>query len=110
MGGDVKPDRIEASATGDARLYWFTWAALLALTMVMLLVEGAAVGRSLLVGVLLAAMLIKVALIAGNFMHLRDAHPGIIWTFIGGLLVTGVLLYVMIVPDALRIHAMVTGR
>lgn len=93
-----------------ARIYWITWAALLVLTVVMLLVDTAAIGRSLLVAVLLAAMLVKVALIAGNFMHLREAHVGLVWTFIGGLLATGVLLYVLIVPDAMRIHTMVTGR
>ena len=91
-----------------ARIYWVTAAALLALTLVMLLVEAAGIARPILVGVLLTAMLIKVALISGNFMHLRQAHAGIVWTFIIGLLVTGVLLYVIIVPDALRIHGMVT--
>lgn len=105
-------DSIEHAArdTGQIRVYWFTWAALLLLTGVMLVADTMTVARPLLVAVLLAAMLAKVALIAGNFMHLRHAHAGLVWTFVAGLLVTGLMLYVLIAPDALRIHDMGVGR
>ena len=59
-----------------ARIYWITAALQLALTLMMLLVASAGVSRPLLTGVLLAAMLIQVALIAGNSMPLRQAHAG----------------------------------
>lgn len=98
------------AAPGGDRIYWKTWAALLGLTLVMLAVDSAQVARPVLVAVLLAAMLVKVALISANFMHLRQAHQGLIWTFVGGLLITGLILYVLIVPDALRIHQMVMPR
>lgn len=101
---------VTETAQPGPRIYWITWAALLALTLVMLLVDAAQLPRPWLVGVLIAAMLIKVTLIAGNFMHLREAHAGLVWTFLAGLLGTGVLLYVLIAPDAMRIHEMVQGR
>lgn len=92
------------------RRYWTTWAALLLLTGVMLSVSITQVPRSLQLGVLLAAMLAQVALIAGHFMHLRQAHAGLVWTFVAGLLITGITLYVLIAPDAMRIHDMGASR
>ncbi|MGE3508234.1 MAG: hypothetical protein AB7N65_05065 [Vicinamibacterales bacterium] len=82
----------------------------MALTVVMVLVKGAVSSRTVQVAVLLTAMLAQVTLIAANSMHLRRAHPGIVWTFVGGLLATGLLLYVVIVPDAIRIREMLVGQ
>lgn len=87
---------------------WITTTALLLLTLVMLGLARASLPRGLEIAALTMLMLVQVALIAGNSMHLRRAHPGILWTFIGGLLVTAVLLYVLIAPDAMRIREMVT--
>jgi len=100
----------QASHTSHARVYWLTWAALLAVTLVMLLVDGAELSRGLLVTVLLVAMAVKAGLIAGNFMHLRHERSGIIWTVVLGLFALGVILWALMVPDAARIHDMVTGR
>lgn len=98
------------SETDTLRLWWSTWAGLLVLTAIMLYVGTAAMTRTLAVGILLVAMLGQVALIAAHFMHLRHAHVGLIWTFIAGLLITGLTLYVLIVPDAIRIHEMGVSR
>lgn len=87
--------------------HWITWSALLALTIVMSATKAVGVTRPVQAGVLLTAMLMQIALIAGDFMHLRHAHQGLVWTFVAGLLITALLLYVMIVPDAFRIHDMV---
>lgn len=87
---------------------WITTAALLLLTLIMLGLANASLPRGLEIAALTMLMLVQVGLIAGNSMHLRRAHPGILWTFIGGLLVTAVLLYVMIAPDAVRLREMVT--
>lgn len=89
---------------------WITTATLLLLTLVMLGLANASLPRGLEIAALTMLMLSQVALIAGNSMHLRRAHPGILWTFIAGLLVTAVLLYVMIAPDAARIREMVIHR
>jgi cytochrome c oxidase subunit IV len=82
---------------------------LLFLTLVMLWFDTAQVSRAALVAVLLAAMAVKATLIAGNFMHLRHEHRGLILTVVLGLFALGVVLYVLIVPDALRIRDMVAG-
>lgn len=74
----------------------------------MLALANASLPRALEIMALTMLMLMQVALIAGNSMRLRHAHPGILWTFVGGLLVTSVLLYVLIAPDAMRIREMVT--
>lgn len=87
---------------------WITTATLLLLTLVMLGLANASLPRGLEVAALTILMLAQVALIADHSMHLRRVHPGILWTFVGGLLVTAVLLYVMIAPDAVRIREMVT--
>ena len=94
------------SDAGSGRIYWITWGTLLAITMVMLLLDTAQVSQSMLVTVLLVAMMVKATLIAGNFMHLRQEHRGIIWTVTIGLFVMGLILYVLIAPDAARIYEM----
>jgi caa(3)-type oxidase subunit IV len=99
-----------ADTAGSGRLYWITWGALLVITVVMLVIDTAAVSRTLLLVVLLGAMAVKATLIAGNFMHLRYEHRGIILTVVIGLFAMGVLLYALISPDAARIHEMVNAR
>lgn len=84
-------------------------AALVVLTLLMLGVSRAELSRTLELVLLVGAMVVQVGLIAAFSMRLREAHAGILWTFIGGLLFTAVLLYVLVVPDAIRIHEMVTA-
>jgi hypothetical protein len=85
---------------------WMTTATLLLLTIVMLGLSNASLPRGLEIAAVTLLMLAQVALIAGHSMRLRRAHPGILWTFIGGLLLTAVVLYVAIAPDAARIQDM----
>jgi len=94
------------STASPARVYWITWGVLLAVTVVMLLADGARLPRTGLLVVILGAMAVKATLIAGNFMHLRQERAGIILTVIVGLFVLGIVLYVLIAPDARRIHTM----
>ncbi len=93
----------------NLRIYWVTWATLLAVTVVMLLLDGAQMARTPFVVLMLSAMAVKATLIAGNFMHLRVEHRGITLTLVAGLFVCGLVLYVLIAPDAVRIHGMVSG-
>jgi caa(3)-type oxidase subunit IV len=97
------------AVSSNGRLYWTTWAVLLAITLVMLWFDRAQVSRGALLTVLLGAMVVKAGLIAGTFMHLRHEHHGLILTVVLGLFVLGVVLYVLIVPDALRIREMMAG-
>ena len=85
---------------GGYRLYWITWGILLAITLVMLVTDSAPVPRWVLLGVLLVAMLVKAAFIAGNFMHLRFEHPGLVAIVAGSLLLLGLVMYVFFALDA----------
>ena len=92
------------------KLYWVTWGVLLLFTVVMLWADGLALPRMAFVAFMLAAMLTKATIIGANFMHLRHENGWLVATVVVGLLVMGTILFVLIVPDAARIHAMVTGR
>lgn len=78
----------------------------MALTVVMVVMDQASVPRSLLVLVLLTAMLIKARLIAGTFMHLNQERVSLYVTVAVALLLTGTVLFVLIVPDGLRLLQM----
>jgi cytochrome c oxidase subunit IV len=94
------------------RIYWYTWAMLLAFTVLMLLADGASasIPRATFVVFMLVAMLLKASLIGSNFMHLRLERGTLVITVVVGLLVTGTILYVLIIPDAARIHSMVSAH
>ena len=89
------------------RVYWITWAVLLMFTVVMLWMDGASIPRQAFVAFMIAAMLTKASIIGANFMHLRGERASLVLMVVVGLLVTGAVLYVLIAPDAARIHHMV---
>ena len=90
------------------RTYWITWSILLVFTVVMLWADSTSLPRTAFVVFMLAAMLTKASIIGANFMHLKTERIPLITTVVVGLLVTGALLWGLIVPDALRIHEMVS--
>jgi hypothetical protein len=49
-------------------------------------------------------------MIAGRFMHLAHEQRALVATVIIGLFVTALVLFVLIVPDAIRIHGMLARR
>ena len=89
------------------KVYWITWSVLLVFTVVMLWMDGAAIPRTAFVVFMLVAMLTKASMIGANFMHLRFERASLVLMVAIGLLVTGAVLYVLIAPDAARIHQMV---
>ena len=89
------------------RTYWITWSVLLVFTVVMLWADSASLPRQAFVVFMVVAMLTKASIIGANFMHLKAERVQLILTVVVGLLATGALLYVLIVPDAVRIHHMV---
>jgi cytochrome c oxidase subunit IV len=89
------------------KIYWITWTVLLIFTVVMLWADSAAIPRVAFVVFMVVAMLTKASIIGSNFMHLKLERAPLILTVIVGLLITGAILYGLIVPDALRIHHMV---
>lgn len=85
------------------RVFWKTWAVLLALTSIMVFVDIMKMPRIVLLLVLLGAMLTKAFLIAARFMDL--AHENRL-VFIGvafSLLFLGGILYALMVPDGLAV-------
>jgi cytochrome c oxidase subunit 4 len=89
--------------------YLRIWAILLGLTLVMVAVDRAELRLALLATVLVAAMLVKASLIAGYFMHLRFEGRLLVWSVVAGLFGLALVLYVLMIPDGLRIHQMVTA-
>ena len=89
------------------KTYWITWCVLLAFTLAMLWADTASIPRMIFVVFMVGAMLTKASIIAANFMHLRSERLPLVLTVVVGLLVTGAILFVLIAPDALRIHEMV---
>ena len=89
------------------RVYWVTWLVLLGFTLLMLWADTASIPRMAFVVFMIAAMLTKATIIGANFMHLRSERTALVLTVVVGLLVTGAILFVLIAPDAVRIHDMV---
>ena len=92
------------------KTYWITWSVLLAFTLAMLLMDTAPIPRLAFVVFMVAAMLTKASIIGANFMHLRHERLPLVLTVIFGLLVTASVLFVLIAPDAARIHDMATAN
>jgi len=90
------------------KTYWVTWSVLLVFTLVMVLMDSAPIPRLAFVAFMLVAMLTKASIIGANFMHLRHERISLVLTVVVGLLVMATILFVLIVPDAVRIHDMVT--
>ena len=86
------------------KTYWFTWLALLGLTLVMILIGSAPLPRSGMVILILAGMTTKAGLISSNFMHLRFERASLVATVIGSTVFIVVFLYFLISIDGLWIH------
>ena len=91
------------------RLYWITWVFLLVVTLVMLAMEYVSWPQWILLTVLLLAMLLKASVIAGYFMHLRFEKPALIAIVAASLLLVGLVLFVLLAIDALRVQQLSAG-
>ncbi len=104
------------AAHSSYRTYWRIWFILLAVTLIMIFIDrptaqaldgsGPAIPHGVLVFILVAAMLFKATLIASYFMHLRYEKLFLGLSVLFGLLINGAILFVLIVPDGLRIFGM----
>ena len=88
------------------RTYWIAWGALLAMTVTMVALDRAPLPHAAFVIVMLVAMLVKATVIAAYFMHLRFERWPLVLGIVLGLPINAAILYVLIVPDALRIFDM----
>jgi cytochrome c oxidase subunit IV len=89
------------------KTYWITWSVLLVFTVVMLWADSASLPRQAFVVFMVIAMLTKASIISANFMHLKVERAPLILTVVIGLLGSGTVLWLLISPDAARIHEMV---
>ena len=69
------------------KIYWITWGILLVITVSMLAAEAFHLPRIFTVLFLLAFMMVKAAMIGGNFMHLRFERRNLTWVVTLGILV-----------------------
>jgi cytochrome c oxidase subunit 4 len=97
----------ETTARRGFALYVRVWAVLLGLTLIMIAIDRAELRLGLLATILVAAMLVKATLIASYFMHLRFEGKLLIWSVGAGLFLLGLVLFVLMVPDGMRIHQMI---
>jgi caa(3)-type oxidase subunit IV len=95
----------DAAHGNPYRIYWITWIILLGITLAMLLGEKLHMPRGFLVVFLLAFMLIKAVMISGNFMHLRYEHKRMAIMVGVGILVTSMILFTFITPEAASVLA-----
>lgn len=94
-----------ASGANPYRIYWKTWVILLVITVAMLAAEAFDLPRLFLLLFLLAFMGVKAAMIGGNFMHLRFERRNLAWMVTLGIVVTSLILYLFITPEAWHVKA-----
>jgi cytochrome c oxidase subunit IV len=80
--------------------YWMVWLALAILTVVELLVAQVQGARAFVIFSLCALALVKAALVAAYFMHLKFEKYALILIVLSPLVLSGIL-YVGLVPDAI---------
>jgi cytochrome c oxidase subunit IV len=93
----------EPAAQNPYAIYFRTWWILLIITGAMLASEAFHMPRLLLVVYLLAFMLVKAAMIGGNFMHLRHERTNLVVLVAVGLLVTSLIFVLFTSPEAASI-------
>jgi cytochrome c oxidase subunit IV len=91
------------------RIYWITWIILLFITVAMLGAEVFHLPRIFLVLFLVAFMMVKATMIAGNFMHLRFERRNLAWMVGAGILVTSLILYSFITPESWNVQVKSAG-
>jgi cytochrome c oxidase subunit IV len=88
------------------RTYWIAWIVLLGLTLTMVGLAHASLPQLTFVLLMLLTMAAKAVIIAGYFMHLRSERGALVFAVLLGLPAMAAVLFVLIVPDALRIAEM----
>ena len=95
----------EVHFEGSTKLFFSVLGALLALTLVEVLLAYFQVNLVLMLTILLGLSIIKAALIMGYFMHLRFERMSLVLTLVPALVVCICLLFIFF-PDSMRSHNM----
>lgn len=83
------------------RTYWISWSILLVLTLMMLMTETVPLYRTVALGLLITAMLVKAGVIAAWFMHLRFERAALVISVVGATVLTAAALFGLIAPDGI---------
>ena len=94
------PAPAPVTAASPYRVYWVTWIILLVITVAMLAAESFHMPRWFLLIFLLVFMMVKAVIIGGNFMHLRYEKRNLAFMVATGILVTSLILFFFIRPEA----------
>ena|SRR5215472_11332964 len=86
-------------------IYVKTWILLLIVTVAMLASESFHMPRIFLALYLLIFMLVKAAMIGGNFMHLRYEKANLVFIVAAGILVTSLIFVLFTTPDTQSIFS-----
>jgi cytochrome c oxidase subunit IV len=89
----------DASHAADHKTYWFTWLALLGLTLVMILIGRAGLPAKVMLPLVLTGMLAKSGLIGAYFMHLRFERLILVAAVVISIIFTCASLYFLIAID-----------
>ena len=87
------------------KIYWVTWGILLVITVAMLLAEKFHLPPWFLILFLLAFMMTKAVMIGGTFMHLRFEKSNLAVMVATGILLTSLILFAYITPEAWNVLA-----
>src|SRR5688572_2182786 len=90
----------DAKSGSPYKIYWVTWIILLVITVAMLAAESFHMPRWFLLIFLLVFMMVKATIIGGNFMHLRYEKRNLAFMVASGILVTSLILFFFIQPEA----------
>jgi cytochrome c oxidase subunit 4 len=91
------------------KIYIWTWVALLIITVAMLLAETFDMPRWFLLVFLLFFMAVKAVMIGANFMHLKFEKTNLQVVVAAGLVVTTLILFFFITPEAGHVRAKTTA-
>ncbi len=95
----------DTASPNPYRIYRTTWVILLIITLAMLAAERFHMPRFALVLFLLSFMMVKAVMISGNFMHLRHEHRRMAYLVGIGILVTSLILFAFLTPEAAHVLA-----
>jgi caa(3)-type oxidase subunit IV len=93
----------ETKSSNPYAIYTKTWVILLVITVLMLASEAFKLPHLLLVLYLVGFMLVKAAMIGGNFMHLRHESRQLVFIVAAGILVTSLIFVLFTSPEAASI-------
>jgi caa(3)-type oxidase subunit IV len=83
------------------KLYFITWLLLLIITLLSIGTDYLSIPKFMKYTLLILLMLSKATFISMNFMHLRYESKNLIFTVVAGIILTSIVLFLLIMVDAI---------